>query len=257
VTTQASIGVTFYLGAHQAHWLALLDVPLFVSHRRLVGRRTLPRSLAPWVLDSGGFTELSLYGEWRMAEPEYVTAVRRYVDDVGRLEWVAPMDWMCEPHIREKTGLSTAEHQARTVTNFLRLRDELGYLVVPVLQGWDDGDHQRHAEMYAVAGVDLSAERLVGVGSICRRRDASTVIRSLDGLRIHGFGLKGDTFAACSDILTSADSMAWSYNARMSPPLAGCTHKSCANCHVFALAWRRRLTSRLNQLRLWEETCDA
>ena len=36
-----------------------------------------------------------------------------------------------------------------------------------------------------------------------------------------------------------ADSLAWSYHARREPPLPGCnTHKNCANCVRFALAWR-------------------
>jgi integrase len=45
----------FYLGTHQPSWLARdLGVPFLVSHRRLAGRRTLPRASSPWALDSGG-----------------------------------------------------------------------------------------------------------------------------------------------------------------------------------------------------------
>ena len=50
----------FYLGTHQPQWLALLEVPLFVSHRRLAKRTRLPRSCGSWALDSGGFSELAL-----------------------------------------------------------------------------------------------------------------------------------------------------------------------------------------------------
>lgn len=32
----------FFLGTHHPAWLARTDVPLFVSHHRLAGRRTLP-----------------------------------------------------------------------------------------------------------------------------------------------------------------------------------------------------------------------
>ena len=49
----------FYLGTHQTGWLAKLDVPLFVSRRRLATLRKLPRAVGSWALDSGGFTELS------------------------------------------------------------------------------------------------------------------------------------------------------------------------------------------------------
>jgi hypothetical protein len=140
------------------------------------------------------------------------------------------------------------------VDNFLRLRDQLGELVVPVLQGWENDDYLRHVEMYEASGVDLHAERLVGVGSVCRRSDARYVMRALDGLPVHGFGIKGDSLVALSDMLASADSMAWSYSARYDQPLPGHTHKSCANCMDYALLWRSRLMRRLGQLRLWEGT---
>src|SRR5690242_4741899 len=95
----------FYLGTHMPSWLTKTDVPLFVSHRRLLGelrpgrgaRKTLPRARGPWALDSGGFTELQMFGEWRTTPAEYIAAVRRYRDEIGGLVWAAPMDWMCEP----------------------------------------------------------------------------------------------------------------------------------------------------------------
>jgi integrase len=47
--------VKLYLGTHQPTWLARpLGVPLMVSHRRLTGRRSLPRAVTGWFLDSGG-----------------------------------------------------------------------------------------------------------------------------------------------------------------------------------------------------------
>ncbi len=83
---------------HQPAWLARdLGVPLLVSHRRLAGRRSLPRATGPWALDSGGFTELSLYGEWRTDARTYVTAVRRYSEEIGHLDWA-----------RARTGWSNA-----------------------------------------------------------------------------------------------------------------------------------------------------
>lgn len=36
----------FYLGTHQVDHLERAGVPLFVSHRRLAGRKTLPRAIA-------------------------------------------------------------------------------------------------------------------------------------------------------------------------------------------------------------------
>src|SRR5437763_3121324 len=109
---------TFYLGAHHPHWLALLDLPLFVSRRRLAGRRTLPRARAAWALDSGGFTELSMHGRWTLAPAAYAAEVRRYHDAIGRLTFAAPQDWMYEPHMLARTGMTVLEHQQRTVDNY-------------------------------------------------------------------------------------------------------------------------------------------
>ena len=48
--------------------------------------------------------------------------VRRYADEIGNLAWAAAQNWMCEPWIVEETGLSVAEHQRRTIENYLELR---------------------------------------------------------------------------------------------------------------------------------------
>jgi len=62
----------FYLGSHLDGWLAHVGVRLFVSHRGLARRNTLPKARTGWALDSGGFSELSLYGGWRTTPEEYV-----------------------------------------------------------------------------------------------------------------------------------------------------------------------------------------
>lgn len=56
---------TFWLGVHRARWLERGSVPMFVSNRQLAGVKALPRALGPWALDSGRFTEITKYGEWR------------------------------------------------------------------------------------------------------------------------------------------------------------------------------------------------
>ncbi|SHN48191.1 DUF7221 family queuine tRNA-ribosyltransferase-like protein [Cryptosporangium aurantiacum] len=257
----------FYLGTHHEHWLGFAGVPLFVSHRRLARRRTFPRAIAEWALDSGGFSELSLYGEWRTSPAAYVAAVRRYDDEIGMLGWAAPQDWMCEPVMLERTGLTVAEHQRRTVENYVVLRDlwagsdESPDLArtpeccpfMPVLQGWTADDYLRCAEMYDAAGVTLSHHPIVGIGSVCRRqatteiRDVISRVKAELDVDLHGFGVKTDGLAVYGPDLRAADSMAWSYAARRRPPLPGCTaHKNCANCPRFALGWRTRVLEVLN-----------
>jgi hypothetical protein len=76
--------VKFYLGTHRPNWLGKTDIPLFISHRVLDGRKTFPRALGPWALDSGGFTEIDTYGRWVTTEPDYIQAVARYAREIGR-----------------------------------------------------------------------------------------------------------------------------------------------------------------------------
>lgn len=260
--------LTFYLGSHQPHWLESAAVPrdvnLFVSHRRLAGRKSLPKARIGWALDSGGFSELSLYGEWRTSPAEYVAAVQRYDTEIGNLGWAAPQDWMAEPFMLAKTGLTVEEHQRRTVANFLDLRarwqaldpsDELRSaaefcVFMPVLQGWQLADYLRCAEMYADAGIDLTHYPVVGVGSVCRRQatdEIGEIFEALSTLDIamHGFGVKKAGLEKYGHFLSSADSMAWSFDARRSPRLPGCSgHLNCANCLEYALRWRNEVVIR-------------
>lgn len=248
----------FYLGTHRPHWLGLLDVPLFVSHRTLAGRKSFPRALAGWALDSGGFSELSLYGKWVTTPQQYAVAVRRYQDEIGHLEWCAPQDWMCEPFMLAKTGLSIREHQERTIHSYWHLAG-LGLPVIPVLQGWTLEDYRYHVERYADYGVNLTAHKLVGLGSVCRRQATSEIarvvwsIQSL-GIRLHGFGVKIRGLEAYHHALASADSLAWSFDARRAAPLPGhqTRHKSCSSCIDYAQRWRNDLLNRgvLSQLQL-------
>jgi len=247
----------FFLGTHRPNWLAdvrFTNVPLFVSRRTLTAKR-LPVACTDWALDSGGFTELNLHGGWKTTAAEYVASVRRYQDHVGRLAWAAPQDWMCEPVVLAKTGLTVEEHQMRTVQNFLELRTLAPDLpIAPVLQGWSLADYWRCEDLYGRYGVRLHDEPIVGVGTVCRRQggaDVANVLSSLaaSGLRLHGFGVKAKGLALSASALASADSLAWSFNARRNPPLPGHDkpggHKNCANCAEYAIAWRDRLLSGL------------
>lgn len=346
----------FWLGTHQPHWLAdprCAGVDLFVSRSTLKARKTMPAAVTDWALDSGGFSEIQLHGRWTITPEEYIAEVRRYLA-IGRLQWAAPMDWMCEPQViaglveRRKskacpaclrahrktadgkpvplrvasldteerplfvcecgyqatgkaprihvarwrawaaeagtvmaasvaeadrlglgavvvfhgTGLSVEEHQRRTVENFLELRRLAPDLpFIPVLQGWSLYDYWRCEEMYRAAGVDLKAETLVGVGTVCRRQgtnEATLIMQSLaaGGLRLHGFGFKILGLRASADVLASADSLAWSDTARRAPPLPGhdkpgpgrrTGHINCANCIEYALMWRANLMADLGK----------
>ncbi len=199
----------FRLGTHCVHWLwTVPQTPLFVSDRRLRRYRALRPALAPVAIDSGGFSELQIHGSWRHgpSPAEYVSRARRYVEQIGTVDWIAQQDWLCEPAVRlggrigrlhfAGTGLTVREHQRRTVANFLRLR-ELGpdLPMVPVLQGWHPHEYVNCARLFRLAGVDLAAEPIVGVGSVCRRQhthqiqDVVTAIRTeAPSISLHLFG---------------------------------------------------------------------
>ncbi|MFC8047984.1 hypothetical protein [Nocardia sp. NPDC057353] len=249
----------FYLGTHQPGWLRRTAVPLFISDVRLVRYRTLPRASGRWALDSGGFSMLSVHGTWAAGPTpaEYAARVRRYRDEVGGLDWAAIQDWMCEPFITAKTGLTVTEHQHRTVTSYLELNALDSSLPwAPVLQGFELADYVRCAQMYADAGVDLAAADIVGVGSVCRRQgtvEAGQIMTALTveipGVRLHGFGVKTIGLGQYGVLLSSADSMAWSDTARRERlRLPGCTgHINCANCLDWALTWRTQVLAGLTR----------
>jgi len=113
---------------------------------------------------------------------------------------------MCEPLIISGgragplrfvgTHLSVAEHQARTVANLTQLRELAPDLpFIPVLQGYTLPDYLRCADLYAAAGIDLTREPLVGLGSVCRRqatREVHAIVTAIHArgiTRLHGFGV--------------------------------------------------------------------
>lgn len=190
----------------------------------------------------------------------------------------APQDWMCEPAIIHGgtfgpqrfvgTHLSVAEHQRRTVANFAQLRELAPDLpIIPAVQGWEPDDYLRCVDLYwSLARIDLTAQPLVGVGSVCRRQampEAGRILTALHrhGLtRLHGFGFKILGLAHYGHLLTSADSLSWSDTARKHrKPMPECTRavKNCANCLHYALRWRTELLDLLRrsprQLDLWED----
>lgn len=242
----------FYLGTHQPGWLRRVAVPLFVSDRRLKSYVTLPRAVGRWALDSGGFTELSTYGSWAKGPTpaQYALRIDRYAEGCGNLDWAAPQDWMCEDPILAKTGLTIPQHQSLSTRSVVDLRGLVrsGTRIIPVVQGQEPWQYVEHVAMYLRAGIDLRTEPLVGVGSVCRRQgtvEARAIFEALHSAgvtQLHGFGLKKTGLALSHHLLASADSMAWSFNARRRPPMPGCvSHINCANCSRYALQWRDQL----------------
>ncbi len=214
----------FYVGMHHPHdaWRVRRAM---VSVKRLTDRRG---SFTPppdgWMLDSGAFTELQQHGHYRQPVETYARAVVRWWY-VGRMLSATAQDYMCEPFILARTGLSVEEHQRLTVERYRALRALVprSIHIMPVLQGFTPAEYLACLARY---GDDLAPGMWAGVGSVCKRQgnpDAILVVlRAIKAarpdLRLHGFGVKTTALARADvrDLLHSADSMAWSFAARRS-----------------------------------------
>lgn len=249
---------SFYIGTWQVKHIEKTTHPLMVSYRWLKNRKKEIKQKAPLALDSGGFTELEKNGEWTITAQKYTTDVRRLRDEIGlQFDFVAPQDWMCEPHMIEKTGLSVKKHQELTVKNYIELKQLAPDLpIIPVLQGFQMDEYKYCFELYLQNGIDLRNEPLVGLGSVCRRQNTdeiADIIKTFStgkyNLKIHAFGIKKGGLLKSKENITSADSMAWSFRARKDELHSERSHcvklpdcaSSCRNCLNFALSWAKRI----------------
>lgn len=218
-------------------------------------------------IDSGGFTELQMFGRWTVPAKQFVAECERFVCCLGTVDWIAQQDWMCEPivisggEVKTRWGvvkfvgtkLSVAKHQELTIDNYIELRALSPWLpFVPVIQGWERDDYLRHIDAYYKRGIRLHELPVVGVGSVCRRQgteEATRIMCSIaaQGLpNLHAFGFKRDGVIACKEVIDTADSLWWSYVGRGTYPcpFAGHDrpgpgrrgHQNAAHCADFALA---------------------
>lgn len=193
--------------------------PVFLSVNRL-RKRVSDFKGGDWIMDSGAFTEVSTHGKYRHNVEEYAMQINRW-KRCGNLLAAVAQDYMCEPWIVAKTGLSVAEHQRLTIERYDALRPLTEVYIMPVLQGYDPEDYIHHLAAY---GERLDYGAWVGVGSICKRNGRPDSIHEVlagikkarPDLRLHGFGLKTTALldGGVHSLLHTADSMAWSFAAR-------------------------------------------
>lgn len=213
----------FFTGLHQPSDAQHFDAA-FVSVNRLRNRKG-PFIVGDWIMDSGAFTEISRHGKYRHDVASYASEIRRWSGNGNLLAAVA-QDFMCEPFILAKTGMTVQQHQALTIDRYDALVGEkTGIYIMPVLQGFEPEQYVRHLVNY---GKRIAPSEWVGVGSVCKRNgDPRAVARVLHAiklarpdLRLHGFGLKTTALAdpLVRSLLHTADSMAWSFAARRERP---------------------------------------
>lgn len=209
----------FYVGLHQPSD-AMHFKRAFISINRVRERKSCVHA-GEWIMDSGAFRELEKFGGYRHSPAEFASDVNRIAALNPTLIMVVSQDYMCEPIMLKKTGLTIADHQRLTVERYDAIVPCTNIYVMPVLQGYSLTSYLDHLHMY---GDRLKSGMVVGVGSICKRNGDPEQIRKIlhaikrerPELRLHGFGLKSTALASgiVRSCLYSADSMAWSFAAR-------------------------------------------
>jgi hypothetical protein len=212
--------MNFYVGLHQPHDAAHFG-RAFISINRVRGRRK-PVPCEDWILDSGAFRELEQFGGYRHAPEVYAAEVNRLAAINPGLHTAVSQDYMCEAWMLEKTGLTVEEHQRLTIERYDALLPLVKVYLMPVLQGYSLESYLSHIDQY---GDRLVRGMHVGVGSVCKRNGdvrqiegiLSAIKRKRPDLRLHGFGIKTTSLSSgvVRDCLYTADSMAWSFAARM------------------------------------------
>lgn len=210
----------FFVGLHQVSDAKHFEA-CFISVNRLWKRRS-PFAVGDWIMDSGAFTTIAKHGCYPDPPEVYAAEIRRW-SGVGNLIAAATQDYMCEPAMLARTGLTVADHQRLTIERYdaIKAAGTGGVYLMPVLQGWTPDDYIAHIRAY---GDRLGYGAYVGVGSVCKRNGNPAAIaeqlraihRERPDLRLHGFGIKTTALreAAVRDELHTADSMAWSFSAR-------------------------------------------
>jgi hypothetical protein len=211
--------VRFFPGLHHPSDAANFE-RCFISVNAIKNRKSGFR-VRQWIMDCAGFSTIMTHGDHVLSVADYAAQIRRWKTN-GRLLAAVAQDYMCEPQMLARTGLTIAEHQRRTIERYDELvAQRTGVYIMPVLQGWTPDDYVSHIRQF---GRRLRRRAWVGVGSICKRnKDPQAVVdilraihRERPDLRLHGFGLK-KTALAREDVrehLETADSMSWSYSAR-------------------------------------------
>jgi len=96
------ISMIFYTGIFDIPQMVSFD-HAFLSANRLRRRKSdFPAN--NWIMDSGAFTEISMFGHYRHPVSEHADLINRWAV-CGNMELAVAQDYMCEPFILAKTGM--------------------------------------------------------------------------------------------------------------------------------------------------------
>jgi len=137
----------FFVGLHQPADTKHFDGS-FVSVNRLRTRKS-PLEIGDWIMDSGAFTTIATHGGYPYPVSEYAEQIRKWKGS-GNLLAAAAQDYMCEPVMLERTGLTVADHQRLTIERYdALLAEDTGVYILPVLQGYEPSEYVEHIRQYA------------------------------------------------------------------------------------------------------------
>ena len=213
----------FYIGYPESSGIKHFDYAM-LSYNRIRNRKSyFSPSKKGWMLDSGAFTEISTHGHYRHSAEKYADDINKF-SIIKNLDCAVSQDYMCEPFILEKTGLTVLQHQELTIQRYDIIRSIVQdhVHVMPVLQGYLLEDYIQHIDMY---GDRLKNNMLVGVGSVCKRNTDPVVIEEIvkkilytkPTIRLHGFGVKITALKNKTiwESFYSTDSAAWAFQLRI------------------------------------------
>ncbi|MBN3951920.1 MAG: hypothetical protein HWQ38_37840 [Nostoc sp. NMS7] len=250
--TESPPGILFFIGSSpsQAATIVNPDFPcagVMISVNQLQKRKS-DFVAKDWILDSGAFTEISRYGQYRSSVGEYAMQIRRW-SQCGNLLIAVSQDWMCEPFILERTGLTVTQHQQLTIERYDALLPLVPQVpIMPVIQGYKISEYLSHIDQY---GDRLLPNMWVGVGSVCKRNSDLNQIEDIlasiknkrPDLRLHGFGLKQTALESpvVQSLLYSCDSMAWSYPLRFKSPGDDFVQNQMTLAHKYQVGVQERI----------------
>ncbi len=226
------------------------------DHPRTSLRARLPRSLYRIGIDSAGYTSLRKTGALSFTVEDYLRAVELHDAD-----YFFTIDYMCEPEVLKKTGLTVRDHQARTTANTMEIIDKRkSYAITgtfaPVVQGWTVEDYLAHIDELKSAGA-LKYATMLGIGTLCCRTREDDILRIIHAIRaavpmkLHGFGVKLTAlqYRLACDALFSVDSHSWAKTGwrradeirAQCAKASACKYKNCVNCATTIRVWMNRI----------------
>lgn len=197
----------FYVGMFNLYDCHLFDRS-FVSANRLWKRRSLFK-VNDWIMDSGAFSEIEKHGKFIHPKEEYLDVYLKFLPD-----FFVSQDYLV---FSQDSQQVIKNKQRETIERFEWFRSKTDK-VIPVIHGNTPKEYIEHLKAY-----DFPQNAYIGVGSLVPKGIGlktwilEEVKSKRPDLRLHCFGFKKTELLnqRIRKLVYSADSMAWSFIARM------------------------------------------